>query len=204
MAADAVKVGAGAIGGAGVSLALFTVLPIGKLLTGTSFPLEYPLAIFGLVSLFVLIAAVCFRPVPPSQGVFVWIGILVFAVIGLAGVAVIYRVAWSSPTVTLVESLEPAPGDFRDPDSIKPISLQLQYQLPGAVGAAPLSAPFSGSLKIRGGQPVTLRLVGFSELTDKYHGYVTRLETLRAMMSGVCGRNPSDVVCYSWNDLQGR
>lgn len=206
MASDTAKIGLGAASGAGIT-ALFTALPIGKILTGstsTSFSPAYPLFIFAVVAVVAILGIVLTTQLTRAQQIFAIVGVAMFAVVALTGATVIYRDAFDQPTITVASDFEPPVAEFRDPDTVKPIKLQLYYSIPDPRIPRPKLVPFSnGALTVRSGQMLQIRLVGFEDLTGKYHGYYDQLGTLQSYMASVCSRQRADPVCFAWTDLRG-
>jgi hypothetical protein len=190
----------GVVGGAGVSTVLFTSLPLGKILLGeANFPAGYPIMVFGLISVFALIAALVARQVTRTQ---LWIGVLGIAV--FVGVVLLghYETA-NRPTIAVIEQFEPSPANFTDPDTIAPVQLKMVYDLPGVSGtesSGPLSDKF---IKVQDSQTVKLTMLGFEDLTGKYQKAYERLGVLKEEIHLACTQGPDAPVCKMLDSAQG-
>ncbi|HEY1752542.1 MAG TPA: hypothetical protein VGG29_14885, partial [Caulobacteraceae bacterium] len=128
--ANLARIGGGAIAGAGVSMALFSVLPIGEIIKGVpGFPTGYPIVIFGIVSLLTLVAAAFTVEIIKEQRRIVYTGMGVFALITLVGATLIFVEDYNNHPIQIVAMYTPDVSEFHDANPDTPAKLDVQYKI---------------------------------------------------------------------------
>lgn len=193
--------GAGAVGGASVAAGIFSALGLAKILANTdgTYTPGYPVTVFGMVALFILVSAIMLAPVSRIGARFAWAGIITFALLTGVGASILYMQSWKSPTAYLTETFSPDPADFSDISTDK-MQLSLQYRRGrGSTKFEPLG---DQRIPVSGEDFVDLRLIGLDKLEaaylEKYKEYQVYQTELQQACKGV-----SNDVCFMVNARMG-
>lgn len=185
--------GAGATGG-GLLVSLFGTLKVGDTFKDPLIASPgYPLAIFSVVALFVLIAGLFTMHVSTRQFIGAMCGVVLFSVAGAAGGLMVYRDAQQHHRIRISEHFEPDLAAYSESlrDSRDPIRLSIEFSSDRLTGSTDSYRPFAnGRYPMVDGDNVDFRIKGLDALWDRYRG-------LKYYFAGVCA-NSSDPICKSY------
>jgi hypothetical protein len=192
----AVAGGAGVVAGAGISTSLFGSLGLPKLLAGPqSHSLAYPVVLFCLTALFILVAALFTIEVSARQRPLVIAGIAVFALTALGGAGFVFVAEASRPMVTFTALVDPewVLGDGRswavggrDPTRSR---LRLMYR----AGSNDVTAytPLKGNtLSVAKDGVIGLRIDGIEDLVESYQTSSRQSEDNFRLQQKICQIDP--------------
>lgn len=182
----------GVLAGAGLSTGLFGTLGVAKILsTPTGYSTAYPLVIFCLAALFLLTAALMTLQINRDQRLFAFVGMGCFAFTALAGVMIIFWQDFRQPTITLTEMFEPS--DVFDHAAPNP-PLRVLYR--SAHSGAGEFAPYKNSqLSVTGGDVISFRMDGLSDLVQQYNAVRSRSDTQAHFLVNACKAVPTNELC---------
>jgi hypothetical protein len=191
--------GAGAVGGASFAAGIFGALGLAKILANTdgSYPPGYPIAVFGMVSLFILISAILMAPLSSTGAKFARFGVATFFVLTIVGASIFYFQTVFQPTAYVTESFSPNPGDFADIDSSNKLQLTLQYR--PTHGSAKFEPYGDQRIPVNGKDIVELRLDGLDKLEAAYLEKYREHEAFRKELALACQGVQNNPVCFMVN-----
>ncbi len=186
---------AGAVGGAGISLALFTTLHVDTIVQSSAFGPSYAIAIFSAVAFFVLIAGIMVLPaaITADRSRYIWGGVLVFGLLTLASATPIVFGGFSAQAVVVRGSINPDLSAFRDPDA-SPVVLTAKAYNEQAQPIALTDVPTT--IPLRPGQTLMIKIENLGDLEAKYQQKFADLQTAReaarafqASINAICQSN---------------
>jgi hypothetical protein len=156
--------GAGAVGGASVAAGIFGALGLAKILGNPDYSFAYPLVVFGMVALFILISAIAVAPISQQGARFAWFGVLSFFCLTAAGSIILLIQSYNAPPAYVTATFTPDPTSFADENASTRVQLILQYRTKD--GFVPYK---DQQIPIKGHDFINLKLVGLDQLETKYN-----------------------------------
>jgi hypothetical protein len=183
--------GAGVVGGAGFAASLFGVLGLQKILANTdNYASGYPIAVFGMVALFILVCGVAFAPLSQRGAQFVWFAVVAFAGIMIAGAYVFLRQANNNPTAYVTANFMPDPSSFTDVDKDSKLQLVMQYRTKN--GSNQFAKYVDGVIAVRGRDGIDWKIVGLDQLENNYVLNYKSSQLFRKSLEQACRGVPSN------------
>ena len=183
--------GAGVVGGAGFAASIFGVLGLQKILANTdNYASGYPLVVFGMVALFILVCGVAFAPLSQRGAQFVWVGVVAFAGTMIAGAFVFLKQANSNPTAYVTANFMPDPSSFTDVDKDSKLRLVMQYRTKN--GSSQFTKYVDGIIAVRGRDGIDWKIVGLEQLESNYALNYKSSQLFRKSLEQACRGIPSN------------
>lgn len=181
----------GAVGGAGISLALFTTLHVDRIVQNSAFGPSYAIAIFSAVAFFVLIAGILALPsaITADRSRYIWGGVIVFGLMTLASASPIVTGGFSTQIAIVQGSFNPDLGAFRDPDTTPVVLIAKAYsdQQPITLTDVPTALP------LRSGQTLMIKIEKLDDLEYKYQQKFADLQ--KARQAARAFQTTIDAIC---------
>lgn len=183
--------GAAVFGGAGFGTSIFGALGLQKILANTdNYASGYPIAVFGMVALFILVCGVAFAPLSQRGAQFVWAGVAAFALIMIGGAFVFLKQANNNPTAYVTANFMPDPSTFKDVDKDSKLQLVMQYRTKN--GSSQFTKYVDGIIAVRGRDGIDWKIVGLEDLENNYKLNYQSSQLFRKSLEQACRGVPSN------------